>query len=355
MVQDKNIIVVGAGIVGASIAYHLASLGARVTVLEQATPAAGVSRQSFAWINQADESPDASNALRRLALTDYRRLQQALPQLAINWSGALSHTRATLDSEQRCKVAPIGSARWLTRAQISQLEPNLNSPAQRARYARDEGSLDPVAAIRTLLDAACAHGAQVLEHTPVLGLEVEGQQVVGIRTANAVLRADCVVLAAGCASPLLLAPLGINLPVQASPSILLRFDAPPGLVKTLVSNDQLEVREDSDGGLLAAEDYLDADGPRGPQAIAQQALQVLRSALRGAEAISLRSVEVGQRPMPVDRLPIIGHCPGQQGLYLAVMHAGVTLAASVGRLVSEEVVHGQRCVELDACRPERFT
>lgn len=118
---------------------------------------------------------------------------------------------------------------------------------------------------------------------------------------------------------------------------------PPGLVKTLVSNDLLEIREASDGSLLAAEDYIDAQGPQGPQAIAEQALASIRQSFRGAESVTLRSVEVGQRPMPVDQLPIIGPCHTHPRLYLAVMHAGVTLAPTVGRLICQELLQARQC------------
>ena len=82
-VKPSSVIVVGAGIVGAAIAYHLARQGAQVTVLEQDSPGSGVTRHSFAWINPHGEFPAAARALRAQALADYRRLQHELPALQI--------------------------------------------------------------------------------------------------------------------------------------------------------------------------------------------------------------------------------------------------------------------------------
>ncbi|NBF04540.1 FAD-dependent oxidoreductase [Pseudomonas sp. Fl5BN2] len=353
-VKQLSVIVVGAGIVGASIAYHLARQGAQVTVVEQATPGSGVTGHSFAWINPLGDFPVAARALRSQALVDYQRLQQELPGLKINWSGALCYTDAVLDSKHANDRGTDPSVNWIDRQQIGQLEPHLQVLPERARYAPGEGSLDPIATTQTLLEGARAHGARVLTQNPVLGLQVDGKRLVGVETALGSYQADCMVLAAGCGTPSLLQPLGIKLPVSASPSILIRFDAPPGLVKTLISNNQLEIRATADGGLLVAEDYIDASGPQGPDAIAQQAMATLRQSFRGAEGIVLRSVEVGQRPMPQDQLPIIGLSDQYQGLYLAVMHAGVTLAATVGRLISQELVQDQPCAELSPCRPARF-
>ncbi|MGZ0703168.1 NAD(P)/FAD-dependent oxidoreductase [Pseudomonas piscis] len=350
--QHPRVTVLGAGIVGASIAYHLARQGAQVTVLEQATPGSGVTGHSFAWINPHGEFPSAARALREQALTDYRRLQQELPRLRIGWSGALCY----YDTDPAPAAAqPPGNARqWLERERIAELEPNLQPVPEHARFAPGEGSLDPLATTLCLLEGARAHGARVLTQTPVLELQVQDRQVIGVATAAGVYHTDHLVLAAGCGTPALLASLGIELPLHASPSILLRLDAPRGLVKTLVSNSQLEVREASDGSLLAAEDYIATEGPAGPEAVAQQALASIRQAFRGAEAVTLRSVEVGQRPMPDDQLPIIGPLSAHPGLYLAVMHAGVTLAPTVGRLVSQELLQGHRCAELAPCRPARF-
>jgi glycine/D-amino acid oxidase-like deaminating enzyme len=58
--------------------------------------------------------------------------------------------------------------------------------------------------------------------------------------------------------------------------------------------------------------------------------------------------------MPVDEEPIIGRVPGTEGLYVAVMHSAITLAAAVGRLAAEEILTGELAPELAGCRPDRF-
>lgn len=58
LTPDKHIVVIGAGIVGASLAYHLADKGAKVTVVEAAEIASGVTATSFAWINTTHGEPD---------------------------------------------------------------------------------------------------------------------------------------------------------------------------------------------------------------------------------------------------------------------------------------------------------
>jgi glycine/D-amino acid oxidase-like deaminating enzyme len=70
--------------------------------------------------------------------------------------------------------------------------------------------------------------------------------------------------------------------------------------------------------------------------------------------LHLVDVRLGSRPMPADGLPVIGPVPGVDGVYVAVMHAGVTLAPVVGRLVAAEIVDGLESEELAGVRPGRF-
>ena len=74
MSGHPSVVIAGAGIVGASLAYHLASAGAAVTIIERAQPASGVTARSFAWINIVHRNAPVLAQLRSLAIADYRRL-----------------------------------------------------------------------------------------------------------------------------------------------------------------------------------------------------------------------------------------------------------------------------------------
>ncbi len=146
-VQGKRVVVVGAGIVGASLAYHLASKGANVTVVEAEGIASGVTGSSFAWINTSHGEPDPIAQLRGAAIKEYRRLETQLPDLEIRWTGALSYSAMPNGALQ-------ASANQVSRSQILDLEPNLKNPPQSALYAAEEGALDAVAATHALIAGA---------------------------------------------------------------------------------------------------------------------------------------------------------------------------------------------------------
>ena len=83
-------------------------------------------------------------------------------------------------------------------------------------------------------------------------------------------------------------------------------------------------------------------------------LAAAKGLIGGLESVELDRVTLGWRPMPRDERPVIGFCDGTAGLYVAVMHSGVTLAPLVGRLAASELLEGVAVDLLEPYRPSRF-
>jgi glycine/D-amino acid oxidase-like deaminating enzyme len=223
-----------------------------------------------------------------------------------------------------------------------------------AHHAPEDGALDPVETTDLLVAAAVARGAELRVGTQALELVRDGTTVVGVRTSTGVLPATTVVLATGTGTAALCAGVGIEVPVLSSPAVLVRLRAAPGLVRTIVGSPELEVRQVPDGTLLAPLAY---EGQTSRAALQETAERTRRAVLRyfpAASDVEVVSAEIGWRPMPADGEPIVGTWPSTTGLYLAVMHSGITLAAAVGRLAAEEITTGAAAPELAGCRPARF-
>ncbi|MGC4940601.1 NAD(P)/FAD-dependent oxidoreductase [Kribbella sp. DT2] len=338
---ERSIVVVGAGIVGASLAYHLSGQGRPVTLIDAGLPGSGVTRSSFAWIGRPVSSDRPSAPLRYLALDEYRRLEAELPGLAIRWTGSLVWDG--FDDNP----GPITD-------EVGGLEPNLVDPPAEATHHAGDAAFDPVAAAELLVSAARERGAKVLVGTTVTALEHQAGKVIGVRTTAGTIPAETVVLAAGTGSVALCAGVGIHLPVEPSPAILVRLRAKPGLVRAIVATPALEARQLDDGTVLAPTVYSGETAQAALRATAQRVRDQFAARFRGGGDAEIISVEVGWRPMPVDDEPIIGGPAGTEGLYVAVMHSAITLAAAVGRLAASEILTDRPAPELEGCRPTRF-
>lgn len=350
--QGKRVVIIGGGIVGASLAYHMGGKGANVTLLEAEGIASGVTGSSFAWINTSHPEPDPIAQLRGSAIKDYRRLETQLPSLKIRWTGALCYS--VMSSVALPVPGNQASTNLVSRLQILDLEPNLKNPPESASYATEEGALDAVAATNALIAGAEAYGAKILTQTRVLGFVTQSAKVIGVETTMGIIDTDLVVLAAGTGITKLTEMLGVSLPIKASPAIFIRYKSQPNLVHTIISTPEMEVRQSSDGALMAAEDYLDDAMENQPAAIALRTAKTIQNELHGVVSIDPERACVGLRPMPADGIPIIGYLPKVSGVYVCAMHPGVTLAAIVGRLASEELLDDKVSSALFPCRPDRF-
>jgi glycine/D-amino acid oxidase-like deaminating enzyme len=340
-----DVVVVGAGIMGASVTYHVARLGARVTLVDKGLPGAGATGESFAWIGASDRVPGPGGALHAAAVREYRRLEDELSGVLVRWTGSLSWGRHAPPG------APETGVHLLDAEQVTALEPHLRRPPPRAVHITGDGGVDPLATTDALVAAARAGGAQLLMGTAVTAVRITGSRAVGVETTGGFLDATTVVLCAGVDVPVLCASLGGSVPVAPSPAVLMRFAAPPDLVRTVVAAPGVDLRAGAAGELIACAEYAGEATASGLARTAEHTRARINEMFRGAEDVRLLSVRVGMRPMPVDGTPVIGPVPAVHGVYVAVMHAGVTLAPVAGRLVAEEIVHGVEAPQLRGCRP----
>jgi glycine/D-amino acid oxidase-like deaminating enzyme len=296
-----------------------------------------VTADSFGWVGAAGVRTGPAAGLRATAAADYHRLEVELPGLPVTWTGSLSWTR-----EDGAPDAGPGQT-IVDAATVATLEPALRQPPEWAVWAPGDGAVDSVGVTERLVAGARAHGARVHLDTPVtaVGRDAAGR-IAGVDTAAGPLPGTTVVLAAGVATVALGEKLGVLVTVEPSPSPLFGLRAPAGLVRTVVSTEGFDLRQVAADRLIAA-----ADSP-------ERTLAAVRSTFHGTGSVQLLSTRRGVRPMPADGEPIVGPVADVPGLYVAVMHSGITFAAAVGRLVARELVDGTVESALSGCRPDRF-
>lgn len=362
-----DIVVVGAGIVGACIAYRLAEAGARVTVLDAGPPGRGTSGASFAWLNAFSKTPQSYYELNVASIAEHRVLAEELAGGNASWlhaNGALHWADSEPeDAKLRANAERLRSwgypVEWLTPAAIiADLEPDLAFPPDQPAVllAPGEGWVEVVPLIAALLHAARQYGAEIRWPAAVIGVERTDGRVVGVRLeGGASIYADVVVNCAGPSADGLAQLAGIEYPFKRIPG-LLAISAPVAAeLKRVCRGPGIHFRPDGGGRILMAEDDVDKQIGTGPQA--KGADDLLRLAARYLPNLGGGRIEVqrvGVRPMPPDGLPIVGFVPGIEGFYTVVSHSGVTLGPLWGRVAAAEIVHNRPDLRLAPYRPGRL-
>jgi glycine/D-amino acid oxidase-like deaminating enzyme len=363
--------VVGAGIVGAGIAYHLARRNARVTLVERAAPGSGASSHSFAWINAGAKSPRGYHLLNRRSLEMWERFARQLDaDVGLRWGGKVSWEATPQRADDlRRRVRQLQAwgypSRFIDAAELRHLEPAINpGPVAAAEYSEIEGHVDPQLVVDACIGQLQRLGAEVVVNTEVTGLLTgSGNRVQSVRTPSGDIPADVVVLAAGLAVTPLAALVGVKIPQEESPGVVMRTDPQPPLLPSVPvvyapplddGHQEVHIRQQADGRVQIGEGTQESLSRDDSLTHARELLTRAARYLPALARATATTVPVGYRPMPRDGYPVLGFAPAAPNLYIALTHSGVTLAPIIGQLASLEILDGARVETLEPYRPERF-
>lgn len=371
-----NVVVIGAGIIGALIAYHLCRRGASVTVIDQQTPGSGASGRSFAWINATAKLPASYHDLSRRSLEMWGRFAGQLEaDVGLRWGGRLqwAATRegaAELHERVQQLLQWGYPCRMVNESEMRELEPGLSpGPVAAAMYSDIDGTVDPEKVITACLQQATQWGMKLHQETPAIGFtlaerETGDVRVTAVKTEKGDLPCEVVVLAAGVGSTQLAAMAAINLPQPVSPGVTIKTDPRPPLLRTVPvlypprledGRPEIHLRQSSDGVVTVGEPKEESlnlnDSQQHAEDMLARAIHYLPG-LAGARAIASA---VTYRPMPRDGYPVLGFSQAAPNVYVALTHSGVTLAPLVGELAALEIVEGANVEMLSIYRPERFS
>jgi len=330
--SSSRYVVIGAGILGASVAARLASAGLRVTLLDQDQPGRAASRWSFAWLNSNDKAPRPYHDLNHAGMKAWAELAPDLDGDA--WYRPVGHVelattdagRAELEARVRRLTEWGYPARLIDAAEAERIEPSLRLPPGAAALAwfPEEGYLLTEPLIARLVAYAKSHGADVLVGEPgrVTGLETGPGAAPRVRTAaGAVLAAEEVVCCAGRWTPALAAvPLvPWETPGSTAPALVVRVGpvAPPGPVR-LVHTPEISLRPHFGGLGVGVGQFDVADG-----------------------AVPGLAVEAGRELGPGADAGVVEVVVGPGRLVVRVQPGETPLACGAARLVLVQQRHAQ--------------
>ncbi len=376
MKPKPHVVVVGAGILGASIAFHLTLHGAQVTLVDAAEPGQGTSRVSFAWLNAYGKTPFHYHDFNRRSIDMWERFVRRLGgPIDLTWGGEL-----------RWAVTPAGAAELAARArslqawgyptrlidadELSLLEPDLRADHMTAAsYTSIDGHVNTGQVVQACIHTATERGAELRTQAPVTALQRgrsgSGETMIeAVHLGDEAIPCDVAVLAGGADMPSLAGLAGVELPLYHTFGATILTEPIPPLFKTVAllhsprdRQPLVNFRQFADGAVMIQGGALDnkQEGDRGQTD--DEVAQIIADAgavLPALQGVTLKEIRRGRRPIPRDGEPIIGFAPTIPNLYVATTHSGVTLTPIIGEFAAIEIVEGARIDLLQPFRIERF-
>lgn len=359
----QRIVVVGAGVVGSSVAFRLAQAGRQVTLIDRAEPAWGTTGSSFAWTNSNTKTPEDYFALNVAGMQAHLDLRDELG--AAPWfseGGNLVWVTGDDAGELEARVARLRAwgyrAEWLSRAEIAELEPSLrlDDEVEQAAWFPTESWVDGPALARAMVAEATKHGAATRFACQVTGVERDGDRISGVRLANGErIAADLLVNCAGPGADVVARLAGRDLPLAPTRGLIVRASHAGGQVGRVVHAPRVHMRPDGDR-LMLHHDDADA-GIEGGESPAEWAVELLRRAAGYVPALESARVSrwsVGTRPIPADGRTSAGLVAALPGYAEVVTHSGITLGPLLARLVARQIIDGEADPLLAPFSPDRF-
>jgi glycine/D-amino acid oxidase-like deaminating enzyme len=353
----KRVVISCAGIVGASIAYHLAQRGAEVTVLEKQRPGSGATRNSFAWFN-ASKRPQAYYQLNLMGMLGWRRLCTEIPELEIQWGGSVRWAAPGAGTDSLRRTAgqyeswsyPIS---LVDETEFARLLPTVTpGPFGAASFSSLEGTTEPMHALAMILNRAQQFGAKMEYPCEVTGLNLAGDRVSGVQTTRGPMEADAFVLASGVDTPRLAQMAGVIVPLKDSPGLLAHTAPQARILDRVALAPGADIKQNPDGRIVTGTDFGASTITDTSKEVGMKLLQNAERFVEKLKGIEVETVTLGHRVLPQDGFPILGFPERRPNLYIAALHSGMTMGPIIGQLAAMEILDQ---VEVDLFAPYRLS
>ena len=380
MPKTADVVVIGAGVVGCSVAYYLAREGVNVTILERDAIGSGASAHATGSLSLlgAEFSPGPSFQIARASSSEF---QQIVPELESATGMNLLYQRRpslrlALDDEEAGLIKssmvwqqPHVKMHWIDAHEVHSIEPRLSPSIIGAVYEGESAQVDSYRLNLALGRGAELKGANIL-YREVTGLVTNGPTISGVKTASEDIHCGTVVVAAGTWSRAFTPWLGFPVPVRPMKGERLLLNYPGEPLPVLISSPKR-------GHMISRMDGFTSVGSTGGRDYDQKELfwgeefdrqptesarlELLQRAIDvfpDLERAELVQQLAGSRPLSPDSKPIIGPVPGREGVLLATGHTtkGIHLGPITGRIITDYVCRGSTQVVSDMSEflPERF-
>ncbi len=378
--KTADVLIIGAGIIGASVAFHLTRHGIKPLLIEKRHPAAGSSGACDGLVFLQSKKPGLHL---RLALESRRRLDGLVDLLGggiefknpggmclIECEAELAAMRLFVEEQRQSGL----DVELIEGDEARRREPCLSKKVAAATYSALDSQVNPYALTFAFLCTAKSAGARILTGVAVKDIGKAAGKTTGVITDNGRISAPVVVNAAGALAAEVGRMAGLEIPITPRRGqILVTAAVPPLLRHCLISAQYVAAKfkpelaaaggmgfslEQADSGNIligSTREFVGFDRRTtfdGIRTIASRIVPVIPS----LKLVPVIRTFGGLRPYTPDGLPILGRVAGLEGFIMAAGHEGdgIALAAITGELIAELIATGRTQFPLDAFRLERF-
>ena len=378
--KQADVLIVGGGVIGCSIAYHLALRKAKVTVLEAGELAAGSSGACDGLVFLQSKKPGVHLDLALASRERFLQMQDELP-LPIEFSACgglvVVEGQAQMQAMRnfvRRQASGGLEVSLLDSKQARELEPELSPDIAGATWSALDGEVNPIALTQGLALGARGLGAEILTRTEVNSFVRDKGSVQAVHTNRGRFEAQVIVLAAGVWTTGLGSMLGMYIPVTPRKGqLVVTQPARPLLGHPMLSATYIAAKFDpelagsGDQGvsmeqtahdtllLGSTREFAGFDRSTTRQGLIDIARRCAAIVPALKELYIIRSF-AGLRPYTPDGLPILGPAPGVDNMYIAAGHEGdgIALAPITGELIAQMILEGRTVFPMHEFRADRF-
>lgn len=357
LITDYDTIIIGGGIVGNTIAYHLSERSDEgIVVIDRQFPMSGTSGANQAWVWVHTKGPAEYALFNKRSAELYPLLQSKIGDIEYQRTGGIS---PFFDPDERDQAfalverqAKVGiDVRVLSAEDVLALEPAFSPGIAGATYSDIDGNVNPLKLVSRLMQEAERQGVYYHTYNNVFGIERQQGSFI-VTSDQAIYKGKRLILAAGPWSREVGRLLGVDIPIRPVRGQILVTEKLPPLFRYTING----IRQTKSGEVLIGYSEEDAgyDNRNTLDVVQRTAQMAIRYAPSLASANIIRCF-AGIRAIPEDELPILGSIPGMDNAFVAAMHSGITLAPLVGKLMAELILDGETSISIEDYSLMRFS